>query len=438
MMDSVLFIALPYLAIVVCVFGSIYRMRNMPMTYSSLSSQFLESKTLVWGSVPWHIGIIVIILAHFVAFLFPGFWQMLMVHKTILYATEGIGLALGMACLLGLVVLIVRRITSDRVQAVSSPMDLLVLALLFAQVVFGICIAMFHRWGAAWATGTVVPYIWGLFHLQPDIGYVADLPLLVKAHILSAWLLILAVPFSRLIHMFSVPLHYLTRPPQNVVWNNSRHREAAAAEYQSADARREFLKGGVGIIAGTLLLTAGAVDKVFAFFFGPRLSAKEEGEIMETRLARLEATTAQRKLELERQSNKFILVSSMNELSPSEGKYFIDYQMSPAMAFRGEDGLPIVISAKCTHLGCTVGNEVNKEGKILCPCHVSFFDIKTGQPNADAPAKTPLPFLGWAIMNQQGKLIASRNVKGEISGDTSPASIKDCNLYISKIDEVNV
>lgn len=437
MIDVVLFVAFPYLAIVFCVLGSIIRMRTMPMTYSALSSQFLESKTLVWGSVPWHIGIISIILAHLIAFLFPGFWQMIVAQKNVLLGIEMVGLAFSFACLFGLVVLTFRRITSDRVQAVTSGVDLLVLFLLIAQVLVGIATASLHRWGAAWATGTVVPYLWSLFSLQPNTAFIADLPLLAKAHIILAFVLIFLIPFSRLIHMFALPLHYLTRPPQNVVWNNARHSEAAAPQYQLEEARRSFLKGGVGIAAGSTLLAAGAIDKVFAFFFGPRLSAKEEGEIMEIKLKRLEATAEQRKLELERQTSRFILIGALSELNPIEGKYFIDYQMTPAMAFLGEDGLPILMSAKCTHLGCTVGNRV-KDGKVLCPCHVSFFDIKSGQPNADAPAKAPLPFLSWTLMDKDGKQVASRNPKGEISGDTSAEAIKECNVYICKSEEVKV
>ena len=437
MLDQVLFVALPYLAVVFCILGSVIRMRTMPMTYSALSSQFLESKTLVWGSVPWHIGIISIVLAHLLAFLFPGFWQMLVAQKNVLLGIEMVGLALSFACFFGLLVLTYRRITSDRVQAVTSSVDIAVLFLLMAQVLIGIATASLHRWGAAWATGTVVPYLWSLVCFQPNIAHIADLPLLAKAHILLAFILILLIPFSRLIHMFALPIHYLTRPPQNVIWNNARRSEAAAPQYQLEEARRSFIKGGVGIAAGTALLTAGAIDKVFAFFFGPRLSAKEEGEIMEIKLKRLEATAEQRKLELERQSSRFILVGALNELSAVEGKYFIDYQMTPAMAFRGEDGLPILMSAKCTHLGCTVGNRV-KDGKVLCPCHVSFFDIKSGEPNADAPAKAPLPFLSWTLMDRDGKPVATRNQKGEVSGDTSAEAIKDCNVYICKTDEAKV
>ena len=114
------------------------------------------------------------------------------------------------------------------------------------------------------------------------------------------------------------------------------------------------------------------------------------------------------------------------------GKYFIDYQMSPALAFLGKDGLPDLLSAKCTHLGCTVGKQVDAQGKILCPCHVSYFDVTTGQPDANSPAKLPLPHIGWVLMDKSGKVIASRSSAGVTSGDTSINAIKDSSVYIAK------
>ncbi len=436
MIDTFLFIVLPYVAVVVCVIGSITRIKTAPLTYSALSSQFLESKSLVWGSVPWHIGIILIILAHLIAFVCPAVWQSLMSHHQILIATEVVGLSAGIGCLLGLAVLLVRRLVSPKVQAVTSTMDLVVLALLIAQVLMGVATAIHHKYGAAWIAGTATPYLWSLFALQPDMSFIQDMPLVVKGHIITAYLIILVIPFSRLIHMFATPLEYLLRPPQKVVWNNQRHAEVSETVYVQEEARREFIKGAAGIVLGCGVLAVGTIDKVYNFFLGPRLTPKEEGEIMSLRIRRLQATADQRKLELERQTSNYILVSALSELSATEGKYFIDYQMNTAMAFAGADGLPILMSAKCTHLGCTVGNEVNANGQVLCPCHVSLFDIKTGQPNAGAPAKNPLPMLAWVLMDRQGKTLARRSESGTVSGSTAPEVIKETNVYLVRGDEV--
>lgn len=435
MIDILLFVVLPYLAIFICVFGSIYRIRTAPLTYSSLSSQFLENKGLLWGSLPWHLGIILILLAHVVAFLLPGFWQSLMSNFSILLAVEAIGLGLSVLCVLGLVVLGIRRLTSSKLQSVTSTMDLVVTLLLLLQVGLGAAIAVHHRWGASWCSGTTTPYVWSIITFQPDISHITDLPVLVKAHIIGAWMFLFIIPFSRLIHMFAVPIEYLVRPPQNVVWTNPRKWATEEDAFAADETRRHFVRAFCGIAFGGFLLGVGTLRNIFLFFFGPRLSRKEETEMMELRLSRLESTVDQRKLELERQAANYILVCQFSELSAETGKYFIDYKMQPAIAFKGKDGLPLLISAKCTHLGCTVGNNVDNQGRILCPCHVSYFDIETGQPNAEAPAKAPLPHIGWVIMDERGKILARRNADGRTEGVIAAENQGSARVYIAKSQE---
>lgn len=435
MIDTLLFIVLPYLAIFICVFGSIYRIRTAPLTYSSLSSQFLENKGLMWGSLPWHIGIITILLAHVVAFLVPGFWQSLMSHQQVLLAVEAIGLGFSVICLVGLIVLGIRRLTSSKLQSVTTTMDLVVILLLLLQVGLGAAIAVHYKWGASWCSGTTTPYVWSIITLQPDISHVTDLPVLVRAHIIGAWMFLFIIPFSRLIHMFAVPIEYLVRPPQNVVWTNARKLAAEETVIADDETRRHFVRAFLGITFGGFLLGVGTARNVFSFFFGPRLSRKEETELMEVRLSRLESTVDQRKLELERQAANYILVGKLSELSAETGKYFIDYKMQPAIAFKGKDGLPLLISAKCTHLGCTVGNLVDEMGRILCPCHVSYFNIETGEPNAEAPAKAPLPHIGWVIMDERGKVLAQRNADGRTEGTIAAEYQESARVYIAKSQE---
>ena len=47
-LNTFLFVAFPYAAIVVFVVGVVYRYRQKGFTVSSLSSQFLEGKKLFW------------------------------------------------------------------------------------------------------------------------------------------------------------------------------------------------------------------------------------------------------------------------------------------------------------------------------------------------------------------------------------------------------
>ena len=71
MLNALLFGALPYVAIVLFLVVSIQRYRRDPFTFSSLSSQFLETRRLFWGSVPFHVGILDVFLGHLTGFLLP-------------------------------------------------------------------------------------------------------------------------------------------------------------------------------------------------------------------------------------------------------------------------------------------------------------------------------------------------------------------------------
>ena len=74
MSDTILFVAFPYVAVVLAIWGGVHRYRHDRFSYSTLSSQLLENRSLFWGSVPWHYGIVIVLLAHLLGFLVPGMW----------------------------------------------------------------------------------------------------------------------------------------------------------------------------------------------------------------------------------------------------------------------------------------------------------------------------------------------------------------------------
>jgi nitrate reductase gamma subunit len=51
-----------------------------------------------------------------------------------------------------------------------------------------------------------------VFYLQPQGELMAEAPLGFQLHVMSAWLLLAIWPFTRLVHVFSAPVGYLTRP----------------------------------------------------------------------------------------------------------------------------------------------------------------------------------------------------------------------------------
>jgi nitrate reductase gamma subunit len=224
MLDIVLFVAFPYVAVVLAVLVGITRYLGDRFSYSSQSSQFLENRALFWGSVPWHYGIVTILLAHLAAALFPRFWGAVIGAPVRLYVLEVTGLALAVITIVGLALLIGRRLRNSRVFVVTSAMDWVLLAVLLAQVVLGFWVALVYRWGSDWYLHTAVPWMLSLLTLQPQIHYVTALPWIVKLHMLGGFVVVALFPFTRLVHLVTVPLTYLWRPYQVVIWNRQPRR----------------------------------------------------------------------------------------------------------------------------------------------------------------------------------------------------------------------
>lgn len=228
-MNNFLFIAFPYIALTLAIGVSIYRRVRRPYTYSSLSSEVLEKRKLFWGSVPFHYGLTIILLVHLFAGLFPGPMAWILGGAIRRFVLEMTGMALGLYTFFGLVVLIVRRLApKSLVQAATTYMDGLILFVLLIQIGSGIAIAIFDRWGGLWYLHTAVPWFWSLASFRPDLSTVVPLPAFVKVHFFVGFLLILLFPFSRLVHLVMLPLEYLWRPYQVVIWNR---REAKTTSY---------------------------------------------------------------------------------------------------------------------------------------------------------------------------------------------------------------
>lgn len=214
-----LFIILPYLAMAIFLIGTIYRYRVVKFQISSLSSEFLEGKRLFWGSVPFHWGMLFLFFGHLAAFLIPRgvlAWNSEPLRLLIL---EVVAFVFGLSMLIGLVNLLYRRWTNHRIKTVTSVADIIVEVLILVQVLLGLWIAYEFRWGSSWFASTLTPYLWSIFMLEPEIGAVAAMPIWVQLHIIGAYLIVLAFPFSRLMHALVAPIDYLWRPYQRVIWN---------------------------------------------------------------------------------------------------------------------------------------------------------------------------------------------------------------------------
>ena len=213
--NFVIFGVMPYVALTVFLVGSIARYERDPFTWKSSSSQLLRRKQLMLGSVLFHLGILAIFAGHFVGLLTPiAVWDFLGVShgfKQMLAIVAG-GIA-GVACLLGGLLLLHRRVFDPRIRQNSSFGYTAILAVLLAQLCLGLAtipLSLGHLDGHEMIK--FMTWAQGIFTLNPaSAGFVADVHWIFKAHLTLGLTIMLIFPFTRLVHMLSAPVWYLNR-----------------------------------------------------------------------------------------------------------------------------------------------------------------------------------------------------------------------------------
>lgn len=217
--DTIFFGIWPYISLTLFLGVTLYRSVVQPFSVSSLSSQLLENKKLYWGSISFHYGLVLVLIGHLIALAIPKsvvLWNSIPLR---LYLLEITGLTLGLWALVGLVILIYRRLVDKRVKVVTTWMDWVVLVTVLVSVITGILTATLYRFGSYWFTGVFTPYLRSIVFLQPRLDLVSPLPWIIKLHVINNFLLAAIFPFSRLVHIFTYPISYLIRPWQIVLWN---------------------------------------------------------------------------------------------------------------------------------------------------------------------------------------------------------------------------
>lgn len=219
---------LPYVVVVVLIAGLVWRYRYDQFGWTTRSSQLYESRLLRIASPVFHYGLFVVLAGHLVGLLIPKSWTDLVVTQEMYHLGAVVmgGLA-GAATIVATAMLIYRRRTTGPVFLATTKNDKLMYVVLGGALVFGMIATLT---GGQTATGaehnyreTVSVWFRSLFTFQPDVQAMAASTWQFQVHVLIGMALFALLPFSRLVHAFTVPLHYLFRP--YVVY---RSRDAAA------------------------------------------------------------------------------------------------------------------------------------------------------------------------------------------------------------------
>jgi nitrate reductase gamma subunit len=214
--DTFLWTVVPYVAIAIFITGHIWRYRRDQFGWTSHSTQLLERRLLGYGSVLFHYGALAAIAGHILGILIPkGVTNAVGIDEGAYHLLSALaGGVAGVVCLAGLLILSYRRISVRRVAVTTSYVDIAVYLLLFIVIGIGIGETLVvNAFGGGYDyRHTVAIWFRGIFALQDNASLMGTVPLVYQLHALSAWLLIVLWPFSRLVHAWSIPLQYIGRP----------------------------------------------------------------------------------------------------------------------------------------------------------------------------------------------------------------------------------
>lgn len=217
--SAVVWTALPYVSFILLVVGLIWRYRNDQFGWTSRSSQWHESAILRWSSPLFHFGILLVALGHFMGLVIPNTWTQAAGIPEHVYHLMAVipGSIAGLMTLVGMVGLLYRRLVVKSVRLATTANDKLMYVLLVVPVCLG-----------AWATlstqvlggagggydyrETISPWFRSIFALSPAPELMADVPMVFKLHIVAGLVLFAIWPFTRLVHVVSAPVGYMTRP----------------------------------------------------------------------------------------------------------------------------------------------------------------------------------------------------------------------------------
>lgn len=218
-LDIALWVVLPYVSFAILIVGLAWRYKTDQYGWTSRSSQWNEPTILRWASPLFHFGVLFVFVGHVMGLVIPKAWtQALGVsqHTYHLIATIPGSIA-GVMTILGLALLIYRRLVVKSVRVATTRMDIVTYVMLCIPVLLGGAATLLNQVLGGHEgydyRETISVWFRSIFMLQPQAHLMVDVPLSFKLHIVAGLLLFCVWPFTRLVHAVSAPVGYVARPP---------------------------------------------------------------------------------------------------------------------------------------------------------------------------------------------------------------------------------
>ena len=217
-MTTFLWVIFPYMCLTTFVVGHYWRYRYDKFGWTTRSSQLYEDRLLRIGSPLFHFGMLGVVGGHLIGLVLPQGWTdaIGLSRHTYHVIALAAGIPAGVAAVVGLLILIYRRRMTGPVFSATTTNDKAMYAVLGAVIILGIwntvAGSLLQFGGEYNYRDGVSPYFRSIFAFGPKPALMVGAPLGFQLHALLAFLLFAMWPFTRLVHVFSAPVGYLTRP----------------------------------------------------------------------------------------------------------------------------------------------------------------------------------------------------------------------------------
>jgi len=155
-------------------------------------------------TVIWRLAIAIVLIGHFLAFAFPETVLLWNRQHDRLVLLEATGLLAGGIALAAWLVVVVQRARARR--GARSSIDVVAGTLIAIEIISGLAIAILYRWASSWSGVTLVPYLHSLLQMKPAVELVADMPFLVRLHVVCAFALLAVAPYTDMVRPVFVSL----------------------------------------------------------------------------------------------------------------------------------------------------------------------------------------------------------------------------------------
>ncbi|WP_022794514.1 respiratory nitrate reductase subunit gamma [Marinococcus halotolerans] len=224
-MDIFWWLIFPYLCLTIMIVGTLYRFMFTQKSWAAPSTEFFEKKWLNLASPIFHYGLLFAFAGHVMGILIPTeFYHFVGISDHLYHDFAIIGGSIaGIMVMVGAIMLLIRKIVVDPIRIHATFADFFSVTAILIISAIGVYMTIIYNTFVVVYEYRDTISIWfrSIFYFQPQYELMANVPFIFKLHVVAAFGLFASIPFTRLVHFYSVPVTYPARAPQQYRSRNS-------------------------------------------------------------------------------------------------------------------------------------------------------------------------------------------------------------------------